>query len=77
MPPSGGSSPDSRSYGSGSSSGSLAVPAEAEEQLVLRLPNFPSSTRVAVDREIFLEPIYLADDMRRVKGSVQVRNMSI
>jgi hypothetical protein len=72
----GGSSPDSRSYGSGSSSGSLAVPAEAEEQLVLRLPNFPSSTRVAVDREIFLERIYLADDLRSVKGSVQVRNMS-
>ncbi|UZJ55274.1 hypothetical protein CBS101457_004594 [Exobasidium rhododendri] len=53
-----------------------SMPAEVEEQLVLRLPNFPSSTRVSVDREIFLERIFLADDLRSVKGTVQVRNMS-
>jgi hypothetical protein len=49
---------------------------EMEEQLVLRLPNFPSSTRLSVDREIFLERIFLAEDLRSVKGTVQVRNMS-
>lgn len=49
---------------------------EVEEQLVLRLPNFPSSTRLSVDREIFLERIFLAEDLRSVKGTVQVRNMS-
>lgn len=47
-----------------------------DEQLVLRLPNFPSSTRLSVDREVFLERIYLAEDLRSVKGTVQVRNMS-
>ncbi|PWN45365.1 hypothetical protein IE81DRAFT_339327 [Ceraceosorus guamensis] len=53
-----------------------AQPAEAEEQLILRLPNFPSSTRLSTDREVFLERIFLADDLRSVKGTVQVRNMS-
>lgn len=47
-----------------------------DEQLVLRLPNFPSSTRLSVDREVFLERIFLAEDLRSVKGTVQVRNMS-
>jgi hypothetical protein len=55
---------------------SAAPMPEMEEQLVLRLPNFPSSTRVSVDREIFLERIFLAEDLRSVKGTVQVQNMS-
>ncbi|MCO5552379.1 hypothetical protein L7F22_005890 [Adiantum nelumboides] len=50
--------------------------AEETEQLVLRLPNFPSSTRLSVDREVFLERIFLADDLRSVKGTVRVRNIS-
>ncbi|CAO1619665.1 unnamed protein product [Sympodiomycopsis kandeliae] len=50
--------------------------ADAEEQLVLRLPNFPSSARLTVDREVFLERIYLADDLRSVKGTVRVKNIS-
>lgn len=62
------------SQSSGARSASAA--SDTEEQLVLRLPNFPSSTRLSVDREIFLERIFLADDLRSVKGTVQVRNMS-
>lgn len=49
---------------------------EPEEQLVLRLPNFPSSAKLSVDRDIFLERVYLSDDLRSVKGTVQVRNLS-
>lgn len=67
-------------FANSSSSQSQSAPSapmpEMEEQLVLRLPNFPSSTRVSVDREIFLERIFLAEDLRSVKGTVQVRNMS-
>lgn len=51
-------------------------PTPVEEQLILRLPNFPSSTRLSTDRPVFLERIFLADDLRSVKGTVQVRNMS-
>lgn len=47
-----------------------------EEQLVLRLPNFPSSARLSVDKDVFLERIYLAEDLRSVKGTVRVRNIS-
>ncbi len=49
---------------------------EAEEQLVLRLPNFPSSAKLSLDKDIFLERIYLSDDLRSVRGTVQVKNMS-
>lgn len=49
---------------------------EAEEQLVLRLPNFPSSAKLSLDRDIFLERIYLSDDLRSVRGTVQVKNLS-
>ncbi|CAO1631819.1 unnamed protein product [Parajaminaea phylloscopi] len=55
--------------------GRLAAAAEAEEQLVLRLPNFPSSARLSVDKDIFLERIYLAEDLRSVRGTVRVRNV--
>ncbi len=62
---------------------SQAVPKEdkstqaaVEEQLVLRLPNFPSSTRLSVERDIFLERVFLADDLRSVKGTIQVRNIA-
>lgn len=48
---------------------------ETEEQLVLRLPNFPSSARLSVDKDIFLERIFLAEDLRSVKGTVRVRNL--
>ncbi|PWN49841.1 hypothetical protein IE53DRAFT_301032, partial [Violaceomyces palustris] len=51
-------------------------PAEAEEQLVLRLPNFPSSAKLSVDRDIFLERVFLSDDLRSIKGTIQVRNLS-
>lgn len=49
---------------------------EAEEQLVLRLPNFPSSAKLSLDKDIFLERIYLSDDLRSVRGTVQVKNLS-
>lgn len=58
------------------SAGAVAGVAETEEQLILRLPNFPSSARLSVDKEIFLERIYLADDLRSVKGTVRVRNIA-
>lgn len=51
-------------------------PVDAEEQLVLRLPNFPSSTKLRVDRAVFLERVYLADDLRSVRGTVRVRNLA-
>ncbi|CBQ68041.1 conserved hypothetical protein [Sporisorium reilianum SRZ2] len=50
--------------------------AEADEQLVLRLPNFPSSAKLSLDKDIFLERIYLSDDLRSVRGTVQVKNLS-
>lgn len=58
--------------------GALNVPgaAETEEQLILRLPNFPSSARLSTDKDVFLERIYLADDLRSVKGAVRVRNVA-
>ncbi|EST06560.1 putative phosphatase regulatory subunit [Kalmanozyma brasiliensis GHG001] len=49
---------------------------EADEQLVLRLPNFPSSAKLSLDKDIFLERIYLSDDLRSVRGTVQVKNLS-
>ncbi|PWN28964.1 hypothetical protein BDZ90DRAFT_135472 [Jaminaea rosea] len=57
-------------------SSAVAGVAETDEQLILRLPNFPSSARLSVDKEIFLERIYLADDLRSVKGTVRVRNIA-
>lgn len=48
---------------------------EAEEQLVLRLPNFLSSARLAVDKDVFLERVYLAEDLRFVRGTIRVRNI--
>ncbi|KAJ9476556.1 Serine/threonine-protein phosphatase 1 regulatory subunit GAC1 [Pseudozyma hubeiensis] len=56
----------------------LATPpaTEADEQLVLRLPNFPSSAKLSLDKDIFLERIYLSDDLRSVRGTVQVKNLS-
>lgn len=51
-------------------------PIDVEEQLVLRLPNFPSSTKLRVDRSVFLERVYLADDLRSVRGTVRVRNLA-
>lgn len=53
-----------------------ATTSSTDEQLVLRLPNFPSSTRLSTDRIVFLERIFLADDLRSVKGTVQVQNKS-
>lgn len=49
---------------------------EVDEQLVLRLPNFPSSAKLSLDKDIFLERIYLSDDLRSVRGTVQVKNLS-
>lgn len=46
------------------------------EQLVLRLPNFPSSARLSIDKDVFLERIHLAEDLRSVRGTVRVRNLS-
>ncbi|KAN0066106.1 hypothetical protein ACQY0O_000200 [Thecaphora frezii] len=64
------------SPGAKTPSPTLTPPAEVEEQLLLRLPNFPSSARLSVDRDIFLERVYLSDDLRSIKGTVQVRNLS-
>ncbi|KAJ1030077.1 hypothetical protein NDA16_000990 [Ustilago loliicola] len=49
---------------------------EVDEQLILRLPNFPSSAKLSFDKDIFLERIYLSDDLRSVRGTVQVKNLS-
>ena len=49
---------------------------DAEEQLILRLPNFPSSTRISTDRDLYLERAFLADDLRSVKGTIHVRNIA-
>ncbi|KAK0524275.1 hypothetical protein OC834_005597 [Tilletia horrida] len=66
--------------GSGSPGSAASTPpgeaAAAAEQLVLRLPNFPSSAKLSVDREIFLERVFLSDDLRSVKGTVQVQNLA-
>jgi len=76
-----GSSPgggSSASPGSGASTPILeaAGGGGAAEQLVLRLPNFPSSAKLSVERNVFLERVFLSDDLRSVKGTVQVRNMA-
>ncbi|KDN44142.1 carbohydrate-binding module family 21 protein [Tilletiaria anomala UBC 951] len=52
------------------------TPTEGDEQLILRLPNFPSSAKLSLDRDIFLERVFLADDLRSVKGAIQVRNLA-
>ncbi|CAD6955108.1 unnamed protein product [Tilletia controversa] len=63
--------------GSGSQSSAASTPTgEVEEQLVLRLPNFPSSAKLSVYRPVFLERVYLSDDLRSVKGAVQVQNLA-
>lgn len=54
---------------------SPAAPQQPEEQLVLRLPNFPSSARLSLDKDVWLERLYLADDLRSVRGTVRVRNI--
>ncbi|GAK62026.1 uncharacterized protein PAN0_001d0222 [Moesziomyces antarcticus] len=66
-----------RTAGSRSPTNPSTPPAtEPEEQLVLRLPNFPSSAKLSLDKDIFLERIYLSDDLRSVRGTVQVKNLS-
>ncbi|SNX81959.1 uncharacterized protein MEPE_00664 [Melanopsichium pennsylvanicum] len=66
-----------RASGTRSPTNAITPPAvEAEEQLVLRLPNFPSSAKLSLDKDIFLERIYLSDDLRSVRGTVQVKNLS-
>ncbi|KAE8233074.1 hypothetical protein CF326_g1888 [Tilletia indica] len=74
----GGGSAGSASPGGGSAlSTPTGVAGEgATEQLVLRLPNFPSSAKLSVDRDVFLERVFLSDDLRSVKGTVQVRNLA-
>ncbi|EPQ32384.1 uncharacterized protein PFL1_00580 [Pseudozyma flocculosa PF-1] len=68
--------PNRQGSGAKTPSPTATPPVEMEEQLLLRLPNFPSSARLSVDRDIFLERVYLSDDLRSVKGTVQVRNLS-
>ncbi|KAK0551610.1 hypothetical protein OC846_003206 [Tilletia horrida] len=68
------SSPGGASNGSAASTPTGDI--GAAEQLVLRLPNFPSSAKMSVDRKVFLERAYLSDDLRSVKGTVQVQNLA-
>lgn len=44
--------------------------------LVLRLPNFPSSENISADQPVFLEKVVLADDLKTINGTAQVKNIS-
>lgn len=57
----------------------VAVTAMRPPEIILRLPNFPSSAHTSASaqtRPVFLERLALSDDLRSINGTVQVGNLA-